>query len=368
MKIVFTLKDLVKYIIFIGIVYTLIIKISSQNISTMDLILIVSIISIGFIVINCLSNSDSFTNINDVTEVAQTTQTPQSDKTTQEPQVDQITQLIKQDYSSILSKVYDEINKSNITNSVEEVTNKNNNNMEMEKNMFNLQNKIKQLESKSNDEINKSNITNSVEEVTNKNNNNIEMEKIMFNLQNKIKQLESKSNIAHSIKYMNLLITDLLERGILDNNDIENIKGKINTKLLTEDEAIVGLEKLKLSGKTKQKTPDTNENNQPEYSFGNLPKEYSFGNMPPEMYKPLGNSDLNKWDDQGYTMLNTDKWQLPMARPPVCINTSPCKVCPDTNNTYPVPLAQWNNSRKVSNIEISKEWANTQVDPKENLV
>ena len=324
MKIVFTLKDLVKYIIFIGIVYTLIIKISSQNISTMDLILIVSIISIGFIVINCLSNSDSFTNINDVTEVAQTTQTPQSDKTTQEPQVDQITQLIKQDYSSILSKVYDEINKSNITNSVEEVTNKNNN--------------------------------------------NIEMEKIMFNLQNKIKQLESKSNIAHSIKYMNLLITDLLERGILDNNDIENIKGKINTKLLTEDEAIVGLEKLKLSGKTKQKTPDTNENNQPEYSFNNLPKEYSFGNIPPEMYKPLNNSDLNKWDEQGYTMLNTDKWQPPTVRPPVCINTSPCKVCPDTNNTYPVPLAQWENSRKVSNIEISKEWANTQVDPKENLV
>jgi len=321
MKIVFSLKDLVKYIIFIGIVYTLIIKISSQNISTMDLILIVSIISIGFIVINCLSNSDSFTNINNVTEVAQAPQAPQApqtDKTiqeSQEPQVNETTQLIKQDYSSILSKVYDEINKSNITNSVEEVTNKNNNNMEMEK--------------------------------------------IMFNLQNKIKQLESKSNIAHSIKYMNLLITDLLERGILDNNDIENIKGKINTKLLTEDEAIVGLEKLKLSGKTKQKTPDTNENNQPEYSFGNLP---------PEMYKPLNNSDLNKWDEQGYTMLNTDKWQPPTVRPPVCINTSPCKVCPDTNNTYPVPLAQWENSRKVSNIEISKEWANTLVDPKENLV
>jgi hypothetical protein len=328
MKIVFSLKDLVKYIIFIGIVYTLIIKISSQNISTMDLILIVSIISIGFIVINCLSNSDSFTNINNVTEVAQapqsekTIQAPQTDKTTQEPQVEQITQLIKQDYSSILSKVYDEINKSNITNSVE---------------------------------------------VNNKNNSNMEMEKLMFNLQNKIKQLESTSNIAHSIKYMNLLITDLLERGILDNNDIENIKGKINTKLLTEDEAIVGLEKLKLSGKTKQKTSDTNENNQPEYSSNNLPKEYSFGNIPPEMYKPLNNSDLNKWDE-GYTMLNTDKWQPPTIRPPVCINTSPCKVCPDTNNTYPVPVAQWDNSRRISNIEISKEWANTQVDPKENLV
>jgi hypothetical protein len=328
MKIVFTLKDLVKYIIFIGIVYTLIIKISSQNISTMDLILIVSIISIGFILINCLSNLDSFTNINNVTEaiqvspVNQTIQPTLVNQTNQQPLVNETTQLTKQDYSSILSKVYDEINKSNITNSVE---------------------------------------------VNNKNNSNMEMEKLMFNLQNKIKQLESKSNIAHSIKYMNLLITDLLERGILDNNDIENIKGKINTKLLTEDEAIVGLEKLKLSGKSKQKTPDTNENNQPEYSFNNLPKEYSFGNIPPEMYKPLNNSDLNKWDE-GYTMLNTDKWQPPTIRPPVCINTSPCKVCPDTNNTYPVPVAQWDNSRRISNIEISKEWANTQVDPKENLV
>ena len=67
-------------------------------------------------------------------------------------------------------------------------------------------------------------------------------------------------------------------------------------------------------------------------------------------------------------MLNTNKWQVPMPRPPVCINTSPCKVCPDTDDTYPVKLAHWDNSRKVSNIEISKEWANTLVDPKENLV
>ena len=215
------------------------------------------------------------------------------------------------------------------------------------------------------DEINQSNVQNSLE-VDNTNNCGVEMEKLkkvvgnqMSNLQNKIKELESKSNDGHLMKYMNLLITDLLERGILDNNDIENIKGKINNKLLTENEAIVGLEKLKLSGKSKQKKPDTNENNQPEYSFGNLP---------PEMYKPLNNSDLNKWDEQGYTMLNTDKWHPPTARPPVCINTTPCKVCPDTNNTYPVPLAQWDNSRKVSNIEISKEWANTLVDPKENLI
>jgi uncharacterized membrane protein YcaP (DUF421 family) len=62
MKIVFTLKDFVKYIIFIGIVYTLMKIIPSQEITTIDLILIVYVISIGFIVIDCLSNSDSFVN------------------------------------------------------------------------------------------------------------------------------------------------------------------------------------------------------------------------------------------------------------------------------------------------------------------
>ena len=180
----------------------------------------------------------------------------------------------------------------------------------------------------------------------------------MITLQIKIKELESKSNDEHSMKYMNLLITDLLDQGILDNNDIENIKAKINSKLLTNDDAIVGLEKLKLSGKAKTKKTDTDVNNQSEYSFGSLPLE---------IYKPLNNKELDKWDD-GYTMLNTDKWQVPMPRPPVCINTSPCKVCPDTDDTYPVKLAHWDNSRKVSNIEISKEWANTLVDPKENLV
>lgn len=62
MKIVFTLKDLVKYIIFIGIVYTLMIIIPSKEISKMDLILIVSVISISFILLDCLNNNfESFT-------------------------------------------------------------------------------------------------------------------------------------------------------------------------------------------------------------------------------------------------------------------------------------------------------------------
>jgi hypothetical protein len=58
---VFTLTDLVKYIIFIGIIYGLMIIIPSQEISKINLILIVSIIYIGFILLDCLNNnSESF--------------------------------------------------------------------------------------------------------------------------------------------------------------------------------------------------------------------------------------------------------------------------------------------------------------------
>ena len=91
-----------------------------------------------------------------------------------------------------------------------------------------------------------------------------------------------------------------------------------------------------------------------------------FGNISSDLYKPLGNTEITKWDE-GYNMLNTNKWQIPMNRPPVCINTTPCKVCPDTEDTYPLKLALWDNSRKISNTEISKDWANKQIDPNENL-
>jgi len=58
---VFTLKNLVKYIIFIGIIYGLMIIIQSQEISKINLILIVSIIYISFILLDCLNNnSESF--------------------------------------------------------------------------------------------------------------------------------------------------------------------------------------------------------------------------------------------------------------------------------------------------------------------
>jgi hypothetical protein len=72
MKTFFSLKDLIKYIIFIGIIYGLMIIIPSQEINKINLIFIVSIIYFSFIFLDCLNNNselisdtDFFTNITD---------------------------------------------------------------------------------------------------------------------------------------------------------------------------------------------------------------------------------------------------------------------------------------------------------------
>ena len=343
MKTIFTLKDLVKYVIFISIIYTLMIIIPSQKISTRDIVLIVAIISIGFIFIDCLDGKlDSFDNLDIDNNLSKKVNTLEN-----------------------LNQIIDEPSKSNSILKSEYVSNTIiDSSGEVEKFKKQVVNKIVDLESK-------------------------------------MKELQSKTTDSHSIRYMNLLVNDLLNRKILDNNDIENIKAKINSKLMSNDEIIAGLEKINLSSKSKLIKSKTIEDTSLESTDVNslpdklkqlkskmsedVPLDYNFINFfsdkvksedrvnkksedivnkKPDLYNPLGNSELNKWTD-GYTMLNTDKWQLPMARPPVCINTSPCKVCPSIDDTYPVILGEWDNSRKISNTEISKEWANKQVDPDE---
>jgi len=58
--------------------------------------------------------------------------------------------------------------------------------------------------------------------------------------------------------------------------------------------------------------------------------EMKYTELPPEMHQPLGTYDNTFTNDfnHGYTMLNTDKWSVPMRRPPVCIQEKECPVCP----------------------------------------
>lgn len=86
--------------------------------------------------------------------------------------------------------------------------------------------------------------------------------------------------------------------------------------------------------------------------------ESRYTEFPTEMTKPLGSYDdtmTNKWN-HGYTYLSTDKWSVPMVRPPVCINTTPCNVCPSNTSGYPVNLMDFDSSRKISQTKMNKQY------------
>ena len=126
------------------------------------------------------------------------------------------------------------------------------------------------------------------------------------------------------LNYYNLLIKELYNNKVLNDIDLKNIKLKLDSKLFTLEEIILQLENLK-----SQITINTNITN----------------DLPQDFFKPIGDKVPNDWEND-YTILNTSKWQVPMPRPPVCINNSPCRVCPTDSSNY-INLQQWDDARYV---------------------
>jgi hypothetical protein len=120
---------------------------------------------------------------------------------------------------------------------------------------------------------------------------------------------------------------------------------KLNTKVSTIEEIITSLEKLKEYGKSKGKTKQVTNDN-------------IYNELENDLSKPIGLDIANKWESQ-YSILNTDKWKVPTTRPPVCVNTAPCQVCPSSYSGY-VDLASWDIASKLSNTNINKQWAKKQ--------
>jgi len=183
----------------------------------------------------------------------------------------------------------------------------------------------------------------------------VEVAKVKRDLELKINQLTDQLNMNQAVggnamiasKYYASLVSELNERGVLDANEIQNIKLKIESKLLSIDEVIASLEKLKATSKAKPKSDSKT--------------DHKFDELPSEFYSPMGGDIANKWDNN-YTLLDTNRWQVPMPRPPVCINTAPCKVCPTESGYFPVVTTkEWDQSRKVTDTKINKEWANAQM-------
>jgi len=77
--------------------------------------------------------------------------------------------------------------------------------------------------------------------------------------------------------------------------------------------------------------------------------EMKYSELDPNMHIPLGkySNDFTNNFEYGYAYLNTNKWNVPMYKPPSCKTDDNCKVCSSTTTGYPVNVKEWNSSRKI---------------------
>jgi hypothetical protein len=177
---------------------------------------------------------------------------------------------------------------------------------------------------------------------------NLQLDQIKKDFEQQIEYLKSELTInstggsqSSTVKYYKQLIKELSNNGILDAVDVKNITVKLNNKLITIDEAVASLEKVKEQGVIKER---------------NVNSDFIYSELPSEFYAPLGKRIVTDWENE-YNLLDSTNWQVPMQRPPVCMTTEKCKVCP--KETYPgtTLLKDWDSSRKISDIKVNKKWA-----------
>lgn len=65
-------------------------------------------------------------------------------------------------------------------------------------------------------------------------------------------------------------------------------------------------------------------------------------------HNSLGDNISNKWD-YNFSYLNTDKWGVPLSKPPLCINSKINEKVLDYINPNYTNLIEWDTSRKIFN-------------------
>ena len=280
-----TSKDIIKYVIIIGILYTILKIMPSHKLTNKDILLLVVVILIIFIIIDykCFKlNSESFAN---------TTAMPNKNSNS-------ISNFIANKTSKIFNNSKPHVEQPQVT-----------------------QPQVEQPYVEQTPVLGCS----------------TEINKIKVSMQTQIDNLKNQLTNNTGEKYFNYLLNELSSNNILNNTEVNNIKNKINLKLLTLEEVITSLESLKSN------TQDSRSINDNKYN--ELPLEY---------YRPLGGEISNDWNTQDH-ILNTDKWSVPMPRPPVCINSAPCKVCP-SDPINQLNLKDWNHNARFTNTYLNKKW------------
>jgi hypothetical protein len=157
-----------------------------------------------------------------------------------------------------------------------------------------------------------------------------------------VQKSSTNSNLLYN--YLYSLVHELIHMGLLNSNDVSNIKLKLQSKLASIEEIIISLEKLKkLHG---HKLHDNKLHDNKLHDNTPTPNYNIQNELPPDFFVPVGDKIANDWEND-YTILNTNKWQVPIPRPPVCINNTPCKVCPLETSNYSTNLQQWDEARYV---------------------
>jgi hypothetical protein len=176
----------------------------------------------------------------------------------------------------------------------------------------------------------------------------LQLDQIKKDFEKQIQELKTELSVKGSagtesstVKYYNQLIRELRSNGILDDVDVKNVTLKLNSKLLTLDEAITSLEKVKEKGIVKDKSVNS---------------DFVYNELPSEFYAPLGKRIVSDWENE-YNLLDTTNWQVPMQRPPVCIASEKCKICPKETSPGTSLLKDWDSSRKITDFNINKKWA-----------
>ena len=360
----FSTKDIVKYLIVAGLVYTILKMIPSIQMSNKDLILVLAIITIGFIMIDCTM----FRNPKQEKKEGFTQAAKEEDPFALDLNID-IDALLKKKMEMQIAKAAaakskDEARRPKdkaprseaVTPRSEAVTPRSKERRLRSEAGSPRSGKRRSEAGSPKSEMKEGKRKDKSSKVASKTGCAMEVNKVKKDLENQINKLKVQLNSRMipnangkiAAKYFESLLKDLNEKGVLDARDIENIQLKMRSKLLTVEEVISSLEMLKKEGKSKVRIKD-----------GKVKDDRVYSELPSDFYSPLGDKISNEWDND-YTILNTNKWQVPMPRPPVCINTAPCKVCPTDSSNYPVNLKQWDDSRYVTQSKINKKWSDDQ--------
>lgn len=193
----------------------------------------------------------------------------------------------------------------------------------------------------------------------------VEVAKMKRKLETEVKSIreelmltrERMNRNSQTKNYMNMLVKTLITNGILDRIDVDNINAKLTSKVSSVPEVIESLEKLLKTAKPKL---TKSKKGSAKYEDENEANAMKYSERPTQYYEPIGKG-VSNWSNE-YTILNTDKWSVPMTRPPVCISNGNCKVCPSNTEGYPVSLKEWHSSSKVTDMTINKKWASDQKD------